>query len=411
MAFPYRPKFQSPKKPNSPSFSRIHNLKENTNNTNHYSEATRSEDRSSSLKKAMKKSYATPTFSASSKAKKVPSDRQDPSSWKPTWDKIPVNPHSSAIAPSVVTEALAVAKDKEIKKRDVMEVERTPEPPTLEELQRKVKKFLEEHTPQRRAEHSVNSILSEEKQSGLPPYDPKKNYLSPRPQFLRYRPDRNLDFILNGDSPGKSQLEFDRDQVEEFGGLDEGVSKYEGVGINGLHLEDVSTENRPWVEDFSDNEPQQESELQSLERQMASVDISTGLACEGNEGFAEDKQLCGDETCQITDQYCNDRQHEMDLVPEEDTIVCSSISNEANRVEEAVTRLDTSIVKPKSGSVVEVEESCDDDEMEEAPKWVRFAKNCLVLIFAVVSVLVAILASGSPALLPSSLHGNPLATS
>lgn len=408
MASPYRPKFQSPRKPNTPSISRIHNPKEN-NNINDCSEDRRAEDRASSLKKAMKKSYASPTFAASTKSKRV---RHDPSSWKPTWDKTPVNPNSPAMASSPVTEAFTVAKEQKISTRDdAMEVERTREPPTLEELQRKVKKFLEEHTPQRRPETSVNAILSEEKQSGLPPYDPKKNYLSPRPQFLRYRPDRNLDYILNGESPERFPLEIDKDQTKELGCMDKDVSKSEDVGVNGLPFEYGFTENRPRVEDFLDSEPQQGIELQSLEKQMASVDISTGIGCERKEGFGEDKQFCRYETCQVTDQDCKARQHRKDEVPVKETLTCSSIFTETDRIEEAVIRSSASMFEPKSGSVVEVEESSDDDEMEEAPKSICLVKNCLILIFAVVSALMVILASGSPGLLPSALHGNPLATS
>lgn len=31
----------------------------------------------------------------------------------------------------------------------------------------------------------------------LPPYDPKKNFLSPRPQFLRYKPNPRIELLLN----------------------------------------------------------------------------------------------------------------------------------------------------------------------------------------------------------------------
>ncbi|XP_004292059.1 PREDICTED: uncharacterized protein LOC101310194 [Fragaria vesca subsp. vesca] len=39
--------------------------------------------------------------------------------------------------------------------------------------------------------------------SAPPPYDPKTNYLSPRPQFLHYRPNPRVEYFLNKDGEGK----------------------------------------------------------------------------------------------------------------------------------------------------------------------------------------------------------------
>ncbi|KAI3774639.1 hypothetical protein L1987_49198 [Smallanthus sonchifolius] len=43
----------------------------------------------------------------------------------------------------------------------------------------------------------------------LPPYDPKKNFLSPRPQFLRYKPNPRIENLLNKESGG----EYGEDEV------------------------------------------------------------------------------------------------------------------------------------------------------------------------------------------------------
>ncbi|KAJ6904516.1 hypothetical protein NC652_022511 [Populus alba x Populus x berolinensis] len=38
----------------------------------------------------------------------------------------------------------------------------------------------------------------------MPPYDPKTNYLSPRPQFLHYRPNPRVELYLNKERDGQS---------------------------------------------------------------------------------------------------------------------------------------------------------------------------------------------------------------
>ncbi|XP_076886609.1 uncharacterized protein LOC143536523 [Bidens hawaiensis] len=40
-----------------------------------------------------------------------------------------------------------------------------------------------------------------------PPYDPKKNFLSPRPQYLRYKPNPRIEFLLNQEESDVTRLE------------------------------------------------------------------------------------------------------------------------------------------------------------------------------------------------------------
>eukprot|EP01018_Ginkgo_biloba_P016618 Gb_38475 [translate_table: standard] len=416
MASPYRPKLQAPRRPNSLYVSK-NNLKENNNDN---VDASKSEVRASPnpkfssgvrkstpLPKAMKKSFMSPTVSASSKAKRILSERNDPSPLRPTWDRTPTF-SSPAVDTSIDADNAETMMDYHSNARDVLAgameagrivTERSREPPSLEELQRKVKLFLEEITPQAKQKSSTSSfsevkepspyhpihspfstrpdfvhidgspvglfgcpsdlamIAEEAKQSSLPPYDPKKNYLSPRPQFLRYRPNRNLDIILNGESPDRVDMELDDDKdkkvAEEFVGLDEVVVQGDVVKS----------------EDFTERELTEVNGLQSLEMQMASVDL-------GTEVKYEDKQCC--------------------------------ISTEPAIVEETVSNSGIHVFEPKFNIAGEIDE---EEEIEKAPKWVEFMKNLLVLSFALFSALVAILASGSPGLLPSALHDNPLATS
>ncbi|XP_042010239.1 uncharacterized protein LOC121758879 [Salvia splendens] len=49
----------------------------------------------------------------------------------------------------------------------------------------------------------------------LPPYDPKTNYLSPRPQFIRYKPNPRIEMLLNKDK-GMDSDDFECSLMEEM---------------------------------------------------------------------------------------------------------------------------------------------------------------------------------------------------
>ncbi|XP_015892920.3 uncharacterized protein LOC107427091 [Ziziphus jujuba] len=66
------------------------------------------------------------------------------------------------------------------------------------------------------------TVVSLDSDPSMPPYDPKTNYLSPRPQFLHYRPNPRVELYLNKEREGKrlddsfiSEIFSDSDATEE----------------------------------------------------------------------------------------------------------------------------------------------------------------------------------------------------
>ncbi|KAI3789142.1 hypothetical protein L2E82_01930 [Cichorium intybus] len=63
----------------------------------------------------------------------------------------------------------------------------------------------------------------------LPPYDPKKNFLSPRPQFLRYKPNPRIKLLLNKEDGNDSYGEDDVMGLEDSFNLSDNSSDTEQV--------------------------------------------------------------------------------------------------------------------------------------------------------------------------------------
>ncbi|KAJ9538057.1 hypothetical protein OSB04_030790 [Centaurea solstitialis] len=61
----------------------------------------------------------------------------------------------------------------------------------------------------------------------LPPYDPKKNFLSPRPQFLRYKPNPRIEILLNKSGGNGDYGENDVTKLEDSFNLSENSSDAE----------------------------------------------------------------------------------------------------------------------------------------------------------------------------------------
>ncbi|KAI3525504.1 hypothetical protein L1887_04344 [Cichorium endivia] len=66
----------------------------------------------------------------------------------------------------------------------------------------------------------------------LPPYDPKKNFLSPRPQFLRYKPNPRIELLLNKEDGNDSYGEDDVMGLEDSFNLSDNSSDTEQVEEN-----------------------------------------------------------------------------------------------------------------------------------------------------------------------------------
>ncbi|KAJ4823016.1 hypothetical protein Tsubulata_009221 [Turnera subulata] len=81
----------------------------------------------------------------------------------------------------------------------------------------------------------------------VPPYDPKTNYLSPRPQFLHYRPNPRVELYLNKEKDGQkleecfaSEVLSDSEFTEEES--DGSVKESEDISSNGLPKEEEEKE-------------------------------------------------------------------------------------------------------------------------------------------------------------------------
>ncbi|KAI7727958.1 hypothetical protein M8C21_002803 [Ambrosia artemisiifolia] len=58
-------------------------------------------------------------------------------------------------------------------------------------------------------------VIAADHDQQLPPYDPKKNFLSPRPQFLRYKPNPRIEFLLNKEEKDDEYEESDVTRLED----------------------------------------------------------------------------------------------------------------------------------------------------------------------------------------------------
>lgn len=309
------------------------------------------------------KSFMAPTFSAASKVAEprkrilmeknetvghLASSMQSPAKVLVKSPSVP-KPQNSALYDEPMVEDSPHAREEHeevsVDCMEVDEVQSTPQPKS------KACKLLFEagvgSNPN--GEKECNLDLSEESESLaflaqfpdpgdeptiLPPYDPKTNYLSPRPQFLRYRPEKDLEL--------------------EVGGL--------GCGDQGF-LESGPESGLTEVAEIK--------EIQSLGDQMASVGLSTDRR-EIHE--VEEKEIAS------VDKY-----------------------------EEKPCNTGVAAFQPRL-NIFEEERAMYDDEDEEEEKPSGWLKMSLLFVFVLLSASVALLGSGSPALLPPSLQNNALAT-
>ncbi|XP_030949778.1 uncharacterized protein LOC115973662 isoform X2 [Quercus lobata] len=85
----------------------------------------------------------------------------------------------------------------------------------------------------------------------LPPYDPKTNYLSPRPQFLHYRPNPRIEVYLNKDDGRQLEESFISGSFSDTDATEEAQSDY-----SQKESEDVSS-----VEILKEEEEEEEKEV------------------------------------------------------------------------------------------------------------------------------------------------------
>ncbi|XP_024979071.1 uncharacterized protein LOC112516285 [Cynara cardunculus var. scolymus] len=73
----------------------------------------------------------------------------------------------------------------------------------------------------------TSPIIASLDHPSLPPYDPKKNFLSPRPQFLRYKPNPRIEILLNKSDGNDDYGEDDITKLEDSFNLSENSSDAE----------------------------------------------------------------------------------------------------------------------------------------------------------------------------------------
>ncbi|KAM4098517.1 hypothetical protein ACJW30_07G084000 [Castanea mollissima] len=89
----------------------------------------------------------------------------------------------------------------------------------------------------------------------LPPYDPKTNYLSPRPQFLHYRPNPRIEVYLNKDDGRQLEESFISGSFSDTDATEEAQSDY-----SQRESEDVSS-----VEILKEEEEEEEEEEKAVD--------------------------------------------------------------------------------------------------------------------------------------------------
>ena len=90
----------------------------------------------------------------------------------------------------------------------------------------------------------------------LPPYDPKTNYLSPRPQFLHYRPNRRIN------------------RFEPDGRLEEKLLSFANVSESESVEETDSEDSSKELDEASSNESQMEEEEDEVEEEEEGINVS-----------------------------------------------------------------------------------------------------------------------------------------
>ncbi|GLJ30431.1 hypothetical protein SUGI_0602300 [Cryptomeria japonica] len=394
------------------------------------------------------KNFMSPTFSAASKAasskKRILVERNESTGLSQIPAKEPsdfANPHIMNLPAS--REPMmedTYMKENEEAPRDIMEVGFVRSV-TLPENQTKkdVRRVLYQ-VPVSSTDNDSLSFLSqfpdpgEERTTHLPPYDPKRNYLSPRPDFLRYRPNRGLDIdIMEDEGFGKREFfnyETPETGVAETKEIESLGKRMDAVGISSEDLDHRETHKESQVKLVSvRNSEQNESETppesgvtetkssEGLDHREIQKELQVKLVSVGNSDY--NKSEIPPESG-VTETKENES-----LAERMDT---SSISSEdldhAETHEDLQVKL-ASVGNPeqnpwnhglefdsKKNATVEVEEKeddSDDEDEEEEKQGSRWLRTFLLFGFVLLVSSVALLSSGSPGLLPPSLHNNVLA--
>ncbi|XP_058069605.1 uncharacterized protein LOC131218804 [Magnolia sinica] len=138
------------------------------------------------------KNFMAPTISAASKI--APSPRKKVLTERNETVRTSLASHSEGKSLFPCMNSSEIEETKEIESKSEMGLD--------SQVTSDYPKVLEVSFGPRTVEHECNehlgsSFASPDIDPPIPPYDPKTNYLSPRPMFLRYKPNRRIEVFLN----------------------------------------------------------------------------------------------------------------------------------------------------------------------------------------------------------------------
>ncbi|KAG6557869.1 hypothetical protein Mapa_000637 [Marchantia paleacea] len=224
--------------------------------------------------------------------------------------------------------------------------------------------------------HGQSPIPTLEKSTTPTSYDPKNNFLSPRPQYLRYRPLRRLELLRRS---ADALLDLD---------LDSPATDADSVRVG------------------SEKGTNESQEIQSEELLSVAFEVLEPSTQDAEEDIVKCKP--------------EDRQLELDEgIPTEcDAKPTQSLSENSNltfEIGESCVRDSSQVDCAESkNAVLKSEEDVDEEETEildiEHPRSLpyRVFRTSISLVTVIGLVLLVLAASGSPGMLPKSLHHNEL---
>ncbi|CAM6096116.1 unnamed protein product [Calypogeia fissa] len=234
----------------------------------------------------------------------------------------------------------------------------------------------------------ADSLIQEKTTSTTPnsAYDPKNNFLSPRPQFLRYRPLRRLELLRKSVEGTLGDLDLESPATDADSsriGSEKDVDEKE---VDYCESQDVSQQE---VESLKSASSSSSLESPPPRCRVSSHELFKSASV-GKEGNGEIVQLS---TRENPEQQQSSSISSMQPPPE----AYSAFGSEAPFND---SKLNDSKLNGEEDEFLEEE---DGDDVNDHTTWYYNACG-IFTIFALVALLV--IASGSPALLPKSLHQN-----
>ncbi|BBN13849.1 hypothetical protein MPTK1_6g06930 [Marchantia polymorpha subsp. ruderalis] len=225
--------------------------------------------------------------------------------------------------------------------------------------------------------HDQSPIPTLEKSTTPTSYDPKNNFLSPRPQYLRYRPLRRLELLrrsadalldLDLDSPA---TDADSVRVES----EKGTNESQEIQSEELLPSVASDVLEPSTQDA-------ETDIVKCKTEERQLELDEGISAECEAKSAHSVSELSNLTFEIGESCAHDSSH----------ADCAESENAVPEAEEDVDAEETEIL----------------DTEHPISLASRVFKTSISLITVIGLILLVLAASGSPGMLPESLHHNEL---